>query len=159
MSSSVLPSHIPHILFNDPEVSEKLMKGEITTEFINSKRWLTAALLDGRISEEFMQGKLGLPFYTAYYDRGLARSAISLEQYFNPDFKVQSKFFKYYDDLVKCVEKNTSKATTVEEQNQICLKQFNKFRSSAMQGDLLYHNVNRRFYLDMLAVQKVEAPY
>ena len=159
MSSVFVPHHVPQVLYNNREVAEKTMKGTLTPEFVRSNHYLKKVLYSGQIPQDFLRGIHGLPLFMAYQNKQLARTIISIEYNFNPDLAKESNYFGKLDAFVRCVEKNAGSVESEEEANKVCRREWNEVRMSALNKDLLYHNVNRRFYLDQLTYKRGEAPF
>jgi len=45
------------------------------------------------------------------------------------------------------------------EQETVCAKEFKELRMAAFKDELLYHKINRRFFMQELAFKNGESPY
>ena len=84
-------------------------------------------------------------------------SAIAFERNFNPMLKHDSAYYKQLGEVLECVEKNANAGE--EEQKTVCSKEFKAMRLTAFNNELLYHNVNKRFYMDLISYKRHESPY
>ena len=73
--------------------------------------------------------------------------------------KRDSEYFKAVGQVVSCVEKNAHLGLSGEEQDQVCKTQVRNLRLAAFNNELLYHNINKRFYMAMLPSKRGETPY
>lgn len=112
----------------------------------------------GQVSKEWMRGIIGLPFYMSYTAPTDECSPICFDRNFNPDLKTDSFYFGNLDKFLKCVEKHAGHDHSDEKMNQVCSKEFKNMRLSAFKNELLYHNVNKRFYMDLLSYKRHESP-
>jgi hypothetical protein len=109
------------------------------------------------MSIEFLRGVNGLPFYMAHTAPTEDSSAIAFERNFNPMLKHDSTYFGKLNEVISCVESNASKSE--DEQKTACQKEFKAMRLTAFKNELLYHNVNKRFYMDLIQYKRHESPY
>ena len=56
----------------------------------------------------------GLPFYCVYTEPTEDSSSIAFERHFNPSLKYDSEYFGNLSQMIACVERNASEATTPE---------------------------------------------
>ena len=85
---------------------------------------------------------------------------LRFDKYFNPDLKDDSKYFNNLGAFLSCVEKNVEKVQGDEAQmEKVCAKEFRNLRLRAFDNELMYHNVNKRFFVDELSIKKHESPY
>ena len=73
--------------------------------------------------------------------------------------KYDSAYFTAVSKMISCVERHSDKDLSVNEQNTVCSKEMKNVRLSAFNHELLYHNVNKRFYMDLIQMKRGEAPY
>lgn len=76
---------------------------------------------------------------------------------FNPKLKLHSNYFSALDKMMACADKHA--ATEAHQRETVCAKEFKELRLAAFKDELLYHNVNRRFFMNELAGKKLESPY
>ena len=114
---------------------------------------------NGGFTNSFLRGVNGLAFYMAHTAPTDESSAIAFERNFNPMLKYDSEYFKNLNEVLACVESNASKDLTPEQENKVCAKEFKKMRLSAFNNELLYHNINKRFYMDLISMKRHEAPF
>lgn len=95
------------------------------------------------------------PFYLMA--RGPATSQLDFATHFNPKLAQHSSYFGALDSLLKCVEKHAG--TPVNQQESVCTKEFKNLRLQAFKDELLYHNVNKRFFMKELAFKAGESPF
>ena len=131
----------------------------ITPELVRSDPVIQEALQNGEFNQQFLRGVNGLPFYMSMTAPTEDSSPIAFERNFNPHLKYDSEYFKNLNETIQCVERNTPMGLTPEEESKVCSKEFKKMRLSAFKNELLYHNVNKRFYMDMIQYKRHEAPF
>ena len=95
------------------------------------------------------------PFYLRA--KGSATSQLDFETHFNPKLAQHSSYFGALDSLLKCVEKHAG--SPLDKQDSVCAKEFKNLRLQAFKDELLYHNVNKRFFMKELAFKAGESPY
>ncbi len=151
-----IPDHILH----NQELLQGIFNFNATPDMVRSDPVVMEALRNGEISEEFIKGVNGLPYFSTHIDASRAHSNISLENHFHPDLKHESEFYGSLDRLVKCVEKHPEFASrSADEQNRVCANEYKGMRNQAFQNELLYHNMHKRFFMDMLTYKRHEAPF
>ena len=106
-----------------------------------------------KLAEQFGEKAAGTPFFLLA--KGEQKSAKDFETHFNPQLTHKSTYFSNLDKMLKCVERNAS-ATN---KDTICATEFKALRMAAFKDELLYHNVNKQFFMNELAVKKGESPY
>ena len=85
---------------------------------------------------------------------------LRFDKYFNPDLKDDSKYFNNLNAFLSCVEKNAELVQGNESQmEKVCAKEFRSLRLCAFDSELMYHNVNKRFFVDELSIKRHESPY
>lgn len=55
---------------------------------------------------------------------------------------------------MSCAERNAA-----SEDPTVCHKEFKQLRLSAFKDELLYHNVNKRFFMNEIMHKRNESPY
>ena len=83
----------------------------------------------------------------AYTEPTEDSSSIAFERHFNPLLKYDSDYHKNLEAMLSCVEKNIS--ATGDEQKTVCAKEYKNLRLSAFKNQLMYHFVNKRFFMDV----------
>ena len=106
-----------------------------------------------------MRGVRGTAFYNAYTEPTEESSPIAFERHFNPMMKHDSAYFGAVDKLVKCVEHNSGQGLSAENQEKVCAKEMKNVRLSVFNNELLYHNMNKRFFMDLIQMKRGENPY
>ncbi len=86
-------------------------------------------------------------------------SEIAFEKHFNPALKYDSQYYKSLNSLIKCVEKNANQSLSPEQQNEVCSNEMKQVRIDAFKKELLYHNVNKRFFMNLVTMKRHEAPF
>ena len=74
---------------------------------------------------------------------------------FNPKLAQHTTYFKALESMMQCAQRNASAAN----KDTVCAKEFKALRMAAFKDELLYHNVNKRFFMNELAIRKGESPY
>ena len=138
---------------------DAIMRGNLTPEMVRSDEIAQKALAKGHLDNKFMRSLRGLPFYMSYTAPTEESSAIAFERHFNPQLKHDSEYFKQLNEVLSCVERNVAKNLTPEEESAACKQEFKKMRLTAFNNELLYHNVNKRFYMDLIQYKRHEAPF
>ena len=152
-------TEIPDIIFDSEIISKALQSHALTPEVIRSDEQAVQALRNGEVSQTFLRTFAGLPFYMALTAPSEESSEIAFEKHFNPSLKYDSEYFKNLNSLIKCVENNASKSLSPEQQNEVCSKEMKQIRIAAFKKELLYHNVNKRFFMNLISMKRHEAPY
>ena len=100
------------------------------------------------------------PFYFQKVNPEAADAGIlRFDKYFNPELADDSKYFNNMSTFLKCVEKNADRVQSEAEMERVCAKEFRNLRLRGFDNELMYHNVNRRFFADELALKRHESPY
>ena len=120
---------------------------------------VTESIQSGEAGISFLRGVRGLAFYNAYTNPNDGSSPVSFERHFNPMLKRDSAYFASLAKMTKCVDKNLDKNLSEAEQNTVCASEMKDLRMKAFKHELLYHQVNKRFYMDLINVKKGEAPF
>jgi hypothetical protein len=77
------------------------------------------------------------------------------DQNFNPELKSQSQYFGAMQKMMACAEKNAD--VSVEKRNTVCAKEFKQLRLAAFNEQLLYQNMNERFFMSENAMKNHES--
>jgi hypothetical protein len=86
-------------------------------------------------------------------------SIMRFDRHFNPDLARDSYYFKSLNEFMSCVEKHSGKELTDAQMDSVCATEFKKLRLRAFENQLMYHNVNKKFFMKELALFKNESPY
>ena len=159
MSSAHIPYGFPDAIFDSEQISEAFTRKAITPAMVRDDAVVQEALANQEISTEFLRSLQGLPFYMAKVAPTDESSNIAFERNFNPMLKYDSDYFGTVDKFLGCVDKNSSKQLTEDQQNAVCSKEFKNMRLAAFKNELLYHNINKRFYMDLIQFKRHEAPF
>lgn len=73
--------------------------------------------------------------------------------------KRDSEYFKALGKVIKCVESNAAYKLTEEFKDQACKDEIREMRLKAFNGELLYHQINKRFYMSILQRKRGEAAF
>ena len=114
---------------------------------------------NGEVSEAYMRSMRGLPFYMSHTAPAEDSSAIAFDKHFNPSLKHDSQYFNEVNSLLSCVERNQGKANTADEQNAACANEMKQVRLAAFKKELMFHNMNKRFFMDLVIAKRGESPY
>ena len=57
------------------------------------------------------------------------------------------------------MEKNVERVQSDADMERVCSKEFRNLRLRGFDNELMYHNVNKRFFVDELSIKHNEAPY
>ena len=85
-------------------------------------------------------------------------STSTYEKNFSADLATQSDYFNDLNKFLSCVDKNASRDLSESQQEKICSKQFKALRLHCFDNQLMYHNVNKKYFGYELAVHNHEAP-
>ena len=157
MSSAHIPYGFPDAIFDSEKISEAYTRKAITPAMVRDDAVVQEALANQEITTEFMRSFQGLPFYMAKVAPSDESSGIAFERNFNPMLKHDSEYYGKLGAMIACVEKNVNKQSVDEA--TVCAKEFKAMRLTAFKNELLYHNVNKRFYMDLISYQRHEAPF
>ena len=157
MSSAHIPYGFPDALFDSEKISEAYTRKAITPAMVRDDSNVLEAMANQEFSVEFLRSYQGLPFYMAKVAPTDESSGIAFERNFNPMLKRDSEYFGKVGAMISCVEKNAGK-DGVDEQT-VCAKEFKAMRLAAFKNELLYHNINKRFYMDLIQYKRHEAPF
>ena len=114
--------------------------------------------------ESFMnalkQSPSGSPIYFKTVNKASEDAGIlKFDKHFNPDLASDSTYFKSLNALMQCVERNLEKELTEAQQERVCANEYKQLRLRAFDNQLMYHNVNKRFFQNELSLFKHESPY
>jgi hypothetical protein len=84
---------------------------------------------------------------------------LHFDRHFNQDLAIDSVYFKTLNAFMSCVEKNAGLELTVPQQEKICAHEYKNLRLRGFDSQLMYHNVNKKFFQNELALFKHESPY
>ena len=157
MSANV-PLGVPEVLFDSEKISNDYALRQLTPKTIREDPMAQEALQTGQVKKEFLRGVSGLAFYMGHTAPTEESSPIAFERHFNPMLKRDSDYFGTVDKFLSCVEKNSSKPMTEDQQNAVCSKEFKNMRLAAFKNELLYHNINKRFYMGLIQWKRHEGP-
>jgi hypothetical protein len=102
------------------------------------------------------QSPQGAPFILKQQD---AASTSTYAKNFSSDLASDSDYFRDLNKFLSCVDKNASKEELSEsQQEKVCGKEFKALRLHGFDNQLMYHNVNKRYFGYELAIRKHEAP-
>ena len=96
------------------------------------------------------------PSATPYYltAKGEQTSNLAFETHFNPRLAQHSTYFKALEAMMSCAERNAT-----SENPAVCQKEFKQLRMAAFKDELLYHQVNRRHFMNEIMSKRNESPY
>ena len=158
MSANV-PLGVPEVLFDSAKIAVEYAQKKLSPKTVRADPMAQEAMQSGQVRKEFMRGVSGLAFYMSATAPTEESSAIAFERNFNPMLKYDSDYFGTVDKFLGCVDKNSSKQLTEDQQNAVCSKEFKNMRLAAFKNELLYHNINKRFYMDLIQFKRHEAPF
>ena len=101
----------------------------------------------------------GVPYTLKFVDPEAkdTASAIKFEKYFSADLAEDSPYFRTLNSLLKCVEKNAEASEA--QQEKLCVREYKQLRLSAFNNQLFYHNVNKKAFMNELALFNGESAY
>ena len=158
MASNV-PIGFPEAIYDSKLIADAFARQAVTPEMVRGCPTVTQALQNGEFDNQFMRGLSGLPFYMAHTAPSDESSAIAFDRHFNPQLKHDSEYFRNLNAVLSCVERNAASDLTPEQENKVCAGEFKKLRLATFKNELLYHNVNKRFYMDLISMKRHEAPF
>ena len=85
-------------------------------------------------------------------------SPIAFERNFNPMLKKDSEYFRTLGNVISCVERNAERNLSEAEQDAVCQNEIREMRLAAFNNELLFHNVNKRLYMDLIVNRRGETP-
>ena len=77
---------------------------------------------------------------------------MDFETHFNPRLAQHSLYFKALEQMMTCAQKHAG-----SENASVCEKEFKNLRLAAFKDELLYHNVNRRHFMNEIMYKRNEA--
>ncbi|TNV75393.1 hypothetical protein FGO68_gene17542 [Halteria grandinella] len=103
----------------------------------------------------------GVPYTLKFIDPEAKENAaaIKFEKHFSADLADESQYFRSLNGLLKCVEKNAGKSLSESQQERVCATEYKQLRLAAFNGELFYHNVNKKAFLNELALFNGESAY
>ena len=87
-----------------------------------------------------------------------ADASSTYEKHFSADLATDSDYFRDLNKFLTCVDRNASKDLSEAQQEKVCAKEFKAVRLHGFDNQLLYHNVNKKFFGYELSVHRHEAP-
>lgn len=103
------------------------------------------------MAETLIDTQAGTPFYLLA--KGETKSNVDFETHFNPKLEAHSVYFRNLQKMLECAKQHAGSTEAV------CKKEFKELRLSAFRDELLYHNVNKRFFMNELAFKQNESAY
>jgi len=101
-----------------------------------------------------LEGKAGAtPFYLMA--KGEPEDDLDFGTHFNPKLAQHSDYFMKLKDLMQCAKMNGEAAN----KQTVCAKEFKALRLAGFNDQLLYHHVNKSFFMQELAMKNGESPY
>ena len=85
-------------------------------------------------------------------------AASTYEKNFSAELANDSNYFSDLNKFLTCVDRNASKDLSEAQQEKVCAKEFKAVRLHGFDNQLLYHNVNKKFFGYELSVHRHEAP-
>ena len=99
----------------------------------------------------FKDKPFGTPHYL--YIRGgeadeptTAANVMQMSHYANPDLAMHSTYFGALDKMMQCVDRNVGE-TDPAVQEKVCASEFRALRVAALNRELMYSQVNRRWFM------------
>lgn len=77
---------------------------------------------------------------------------LRFDRHFNPELGTESAYFKSLQKFMDCVERNIERDLTAAQQEQVCANEYKQLRLKAFDGQLYYHNVNKKYFQKELAL-------
>ena len=105
------------------------------------------------LAKQFEDKPGATPFYLLA--KGDEQGPLDFGTHFNPKLVEHTTYYARLNDMMKCAQRN---ADAVNKET-VCAKEFKSLRMAAFRDELLYHHVNKRFFMNELAVKKGESPY
>ena len=152
-------NQVPNVIYESLELAKAYTENRVTPELVRAEEKAVEAMRAGDVSKEWMGTFRGLPFYMSHTAPKEDGSPIAFDSHFNPALKHDSEYFKNLNKLITCVESHAATALTVEDQNKVCGSEMKQLRLAAFRNELLYHQMNKRFYMDFVTRARGEAPY
>lgn len=81
---------------------------------------------------------------------------LHFDRHFNPELGTESAYFKSLQNFMNCVERNIERDLTAAQQEQVCANEYKQLRLKTFDGQLLYHNVNKKFFQKELSLFRHE---
>lgn len=80
---------------------------------------------------------------------------LSFGTHFNPVLAKDSNYFKALDAMMQCAEKNRDMPESTWD--KVCASEFKALRLCAFREQLMYHHVNKRFFIEQLTYRTGQA--
>lgn len=84
---------------------------------------------------------------------------LTFERHFNQDLAADSDYFRSINRMFTCVQKNADKELSEKEMDKVCAKEYKEMRLQAFNNKVFYHEVNKKHFMNELALYKHETPY
>ena len=126
------------------------------TQYLKDNYSLVAKAYNKTLHKKFLESPHGLAFYMVYVNDSQAQTKISFDNFYNPALKFDSVYFNKVHKFTQCVEKNKDVDET--QYNSVCRREWADLRGAVIAKQLMYHFVNRRFYMELLSKHKGEFP-
>ena len=149
----------PAIILDSASIGDLFTSRTLTASDVRNSEQAQEQLRSGGCSSTFLRGVRGLPFYYGMTNPTEESSSIAFERNFNPLMKRDSEYFKALGGVISCVERHNIQHLSDEERAMGCKDEVRKMRLAAFNNELLFHNVNKRFYMSFIQNKKVESAY
>ena len=149
----------PQIIVDDPKFGELFFTKQLSSADVRLNQAVQEQIRNGEVSKTFLNGVRGLPFYYGLTCPTPDSSSISFERHFNPQLARDSEYFKALHGLISCVENNLTTTDSSSSSEAPCRTEMRALRLAVFNNELLYHNVNKRFYMSLLQYKRGEAPF
>ena len=131
---------------------------EIPNPFDAAPRMATMEEKHRALNNAFKDKPIGTPHYL--YIRGgevdeptTAANVMQMSHYANPDLAMHSSYFGALDKMMKCVDRNVGE-TDPAVQEKVCAAEYRALRVAALNRELMYSQVNRRWFMRELEWSK-----
>ena len=84
---------------------------------------------------------------------------LRFDKYLNPELADDNQYFKNFSTFLTCIEKNVDRVLSEADMEKVCSKEFKNLRLRCFDNELMFHNLNKRFFADEVAIKKNESPY
>ena len=118
------------------------------------------------MAAEFGDRSGALPYYLmaigqqAFDTAPAERNQMSFGTHFNPKLAMHSTYFANVKSMMECVEHNQEAvAANPALADKVCAKEFKSMQMSAFNDELLFHQINKRFFMAQLAYKNRESPF
>jgi len=154
--TSNLPYGVPEVIFEQKDIAQAYAKKILSPAMLRNNVEAQEQIANGSVSRDFLRGVSGLAFYNSHTAPSEESSPIAFERNFNPMLQHDSAYFNAVSKMLSCVERN--QGADESQQETVCKKEMKDVRMAAFKNELLYHNMNKRFYMDLIQVKRNEAP-